>query len=156
MIESKARWDAGGKELYSQKGVGTGPFTFVERTMGAHVPYKRVPNHWRQTPASAALEFRWVPEDVTRLASLLSGAVHISDVPRSLHRDALAKGMQVVASKLPAIQHQWQFGGPSRKRFRVGAGHARDSNHLADGPYASPCRNRSISRAQSSLRFRKM
>jgi ABC-type transport system substrate-binding protein len=30
-IESKARWDAGGKELYGQKVVGTGPFEFVER-----------------------------------------------------------------------------------------------------------------------------
>ena len=50
-IESKARWDAGGKELYGQKVVGTGPFEFVERKLGAHVLYKRVENHWRQTPA---------------------------------------------------------------------------------------------------------
>src|SRR2546427_4754797 len=34
-IESKARWDAGGKELYGQKVVGTGPFEFVERKVGA-------------------------------------------------------------------------------------------------------------------------
>ena len=31
VMESKARWDAGGKELYGQKVVGTGPFEFVER-----------------------------------------------------------------------------------------------------------------------------
>ena len=29
-------------------------------------------------------------------------------VPR---KDAVAKGMQIVTSKLPAIQHQWNFGG---------------------------------------------
>ena len=29
VMESKARWDAGGKELYGQKVVGTGPFEFV-------------------------------------------------------------------------------------------------------------------------------
>jgi ABC-type transport system substrate-binding protein len=69
-IESKARWDAGGKELYGQKVVGTGPFEFVERKVGAHVLYKRVENHWRQTPAYKELEFRWVPEGVTRLATL--------------------------------------------------------------------------------------
>jgi ABC-type transport system substrate-binding protein len=52
VIESKARWDAGGKELYGQKVVGTGPFEFVERKVGAHVLYKRVDNHWRKTPES--------------------------------------------------------------------------------------------------------
>jgi peptide/nickel transport system substrate-binding protein len=110
-MESKARWDAGGKELYGQKVVGTGPFEFVERKVGSHVLYKRVENHWRKTPAYKELEFRWVPEGVTRLASLLAGEVHISDVERALQRDAIAKGMKLSTSKLPAMQLQWQFGG---------------------------------------------
>src|SRR5215472_15620714 len=111
VIESKARWDAGGKALYGQKVVGTGPFAFIERKMGTHVLYKRVENHWRQTPECKELEFRWVPEDVTRLATLLSGEVHISDVPRALQKEAVGKGMQVLTSQLPAMQHSWQFGG---------------------------------------------
>jgi ABC-type transport system substrate-binding protein len=111
VMESKARWDAGGKDLYGQKVIGTGPFEFVERKVGSHVLYKRVENHWRQTPAYKELEFRWVPEGVTRLASLLAEEVHISDVDRALQQDALAKGMQIVPSQLPAIQHQWHFGG---------------------------------------------
>src|SRR3989475_1564219 len=41
VMESKARWDAGGKELYNQKVVGTGPFEFVERKVGSHVLYNR-------------------------------------------------------------------------------------------------------------------
>src|SRR5262245_58985178 len=110
-MESKARWDAGGKELYGQKVVGTGPFEFIERKVGAHVLYKRVENHWRQTPEYKELEFRWVPEDVTRMATLLSGEVHISDVPRTLQKEGERKGMRVLTSQLPAIQHQWQFGG---------------------------------------------
>jgi peptide/nickel transport system substrate-binding protein len=111
VMESKARWDAGGKELYGQKVIGTGPFEFVERKVGSHVLYKRVENHWRKTPEYKELEFRWVPEGVTRLATLLAEEVHISDVDRALQNDAAAKGMKVVASKLPAIQHQWHFGG---------------------------------------------
>jgi peptide/nickel transport system substrate-binding protein len=110
-MESKARWDAGGKELYNQKVVGTGPFEFVERKVGSHVLYKRVENHWRKTPEYKELEFRWVPEGVTRLAGLLAGEVHISDVDRALQRDAIAKGMKISTSKLPAMQHQWHFGG---------------------------------------------
>src|SRR5215510_4680553 len=56
-------------------------------------------------------ECSWVPEDVTRLTTLLSGEVHISDVPRPLQKEAESKGMQILTSQLPAIQHQWQFGG---------------------------------------------
>ena len=111
VMESKARWDAGGKELYGQKVVGTGPFEFVERKVGSHVLYKRVEKHWRQTPEYKELEFRWVPEGVTRLATLMAGEVHIADIDRALQRDAVSKGMQVVESKLPAMQHQWHFGG---------------------------------------------
>src|SRR6266853_2693721 len=96
VLESKARWDAGGKALYGQKVVGTGPFEFIERKLDSHVLYKRVEHHWRQTPACKELEFHWVPEDVTRLATLRSGEVHISDVPRALQQEAVAKRMQVL------------------------------------------------------------
>src|SRR5215471_17706892 len=111
VMESKARWDAGGKELYGQKVVGTGPFEFVERKVGSHVLYKRVENHWRKTPEFKELEFRWVPEGVTRLATLLAEEVHISDVDRALQRDAMAKGMKIVPSTLHSMQHHWYFGG---------------------------------------------
>ncbi len=111
VMESKARWDAGGKELYGQKVVGTGPFEFVERKVSSHVLYKRVENHWRHTPAYQELEFRWVPEGVTRLATLLAEEVHISDVERALQGDAQAKGMKIIPSQRTALGHDWFFGG---------------------------------------------
>jgi ABC-type transport system substrate-binding protein len=111
VMESKARWDAGGKELYGQKVVGTGPFEFVERKVGSHVLYKRVENHWRHTPEYKELEFRWVSEGVTRLATLLAEEVHISDVERALQKDAVAGGMKVIPSSLTAFGHEWLFGG---------------------------------------------
>jgi peptide/nickel transport system substrate-binding protein len=70
-----------------------------------------VENHWRKTPEYRELEFRWVPEGATRLATLLAEEVHISDVERALQRDAVAKGMKILASQRPAMQHQWNFGG---------------------------------------------
>jgi len=111
VMESKARWDAGGKELYGQKVVGTGPFEFVERKVGSHVLYKRVDNHWRQTPEYKELEFRWVPEGVTRLATLIAGEVHISDIDRALQKDATDKGMKIIPGKLAVVGHEWLFGG---------------------------------------------
>src|SRR5947209_6671725 len=111
VMESKARWDAGGKELYGQKVVGTGPFEFVERKVGAHVLYKRVENHWRQTPEYKELEFRWVAEGVTRLATPIAGEVHISDIDRALQKDAMDKGMKIVPGKQAVVGHEWLFGG---------------------------------------------
>jgi ABC-type transport system substrate-binding protein len=111
VMESKARWDAGGKELYGKKVIGTGPFEFVERKVGSYVLYKRVENHWRKTPEYKELEFRWVPEGVTRLATLIAEEVHISDVDRALQKDAIAKGIKIVPSKLTSIGHEWLFGG---------------------------------------------
>jgi ABC-type transport system substrate-binding protein len=111
VMESKARWDAGGKKAHEQKVIGTGPFEFVERKVGSYVLYKRVENHWRKTPEYKELEFRWVPEDVTRLATLLGGEAHVSDVPRALQKDAEAKGMKIITSKQTAIAHEWLFGG---------------------------------------------
>lgn len=35
----------------------------------------------------------------------------LSDIDRALQKDAVAKGMQIITSKRPAMQHQWQFGG---------------------------------------------
>jgi ABC-type transport system substrate-binding protein len=111
VMESKARWDSGGKDLYAQKVVGTGPFEFIERKVGEHVLYRRVDNHWRQTAPYKELEYRWVQESVTRLATILTGEVHISDVDRALQKDALARGMKIIPSKQPAIQHSWVFFG---------------------------------------------
>ena len=111
VMQSKARWDVGGKALYGQKVVGTGPFEFVERKVGSHVLYRRVAQHWRHTPEVPELEFRWVPEGVTRLATLLTGEVHIAEIDRPLHQDAQAKGMRIISSQLTAIGHTWLFGG---------------------------------------------
>lgn len=111
VIQSKAHWDAGGKELYEKKLVGTGPFEFIERKLGERVVYRRVEKHWRVTPEYEELEFRWVPEALTRLATLLAGEVHVSDVERTLQKDAIARGMKVIQAKLPGLQHVWYFGG---------------------------------------------
>lgn len=111
VMESKARWDKGGKDLYNQKVIGTGPFEFVERKVGSYVLYKRVENHWRKTPEYKELEFRWVPEGVTRLATLIADEVHISDIDRALQKDAATKGIKIVPSVLTSIAHEWLFGG---------------------------------------------
>ena len=52
-----------------------------------------------------------MPEGVTRLATLIAGEVHISDIDRALQKDATDKGMKIIPGKLTAIGHEWLFGG---------------------------------------------
>ena len=111
VMESKARWDAGGKELYGTRVIGTGAFEFIERKPSEHVLYRRLESHWRKTPEYKELQFIWVPENSTRLAMLVNGEVHIAGVPRAVQREAEDRGMKVVSSTLPAFQLMWMFGG---------------------------------------------
>jgi ABC-type transport system substrate-binding protein len=111
VMESKARWDAGGKDLYGEKVVGTGPFEFVERVVNQHVLYKRVEDHWRKTAEYEELQFRWIAEELTRMAALISGEAQIAGIPRSLQRDVQNEGMSIVTSKLPSVQLWINIGG---------------------------------------------
>ena len=110
-IESKARWDAIGDEGYGKAIVGTGPLDFVERIEGVRVAYTAREDHWRKVPEYQELEFRWVQETATRLATLLTDEVHMSDIERSTREEALARGMKVIRSTFQGTQVRWYLGG---------------------------------------------
>ena len=112
--------------LYGQKVIGTGPFEFVERKVGSYVLYKRVENHWRQTPEYKELEFRWVPEGVTRLATLLAEEVHISDVDRAVAKGSGCQGnenssQQVACHAAPVVFWRHVFCHPTNwtRKYRL-------------------------------------
>ena len=61
---------------------GTGPYTFVSRAQDQNVIYKKLPSpHWRLNADFEEVELRWLSENSTRLAALLSGEVHITNIP---------------------------------------------------------------------------
>jgi ABC-type transport system substrate-binding protein len=100
-IASKAQWDKEGIEGIDKHPAGTGPFIYVGRQMGLNILFKRNEKHWSgHVPEMQELEFRIAREDATRLALLLSGDVQIADLPRELHKDALAKGLKRFQSSL--------------------------------------------------------
>jgi ABC-type transport system substrate-binding protein len=101
-ISSKAQWDKEGVEGLDKNPAGTGPFIYVGRQTGLNIVYKRNPKHWSGNKVDfEELEFRIAREEATRLALLLSGDVHIADLPRELHKDAIAKGLKRFQSSLP-------------------------------------------------------
>jgi peptide/nickel transport system substrate-binding protein len=100
-MTSKAQWDKEGIEGLDKQPVGTGPFEYAGRQTGLNIVFKRNDKHWSKNKVDyQELEFRIAREEATRLALLLSGDVHIADLPRELHKDALAKGLKRFQSSL--------------------------------------------------------
>jgi peptide/nickel transport system substrate-binding protein len=101
-MTSKAQWDKEGIEGLDKRPAGTGPFEYLGRQTGLNITYKRAAKHWSgNVPEFEELEFRIAREEATRLALLLSGDVHIGDLPRELHKEALSKGLKRFSSSLP-------------------------------------------------------
>ncbi|MDH3286586.1 MAG: ABC transporter substrate-binding protein [Betaproteobacteria bacterium] len=100
-MSSKAQWDKEGIEGLDKQPAGTGPFQYVGRKTGLNILFKRADKHWSDNKVDyEELEFRIAREEATRLALLLSGDVHIADLPRELHKDALAKGLKRFSSSM--------------------------------------------------------
>lgn len=111
-MTSKAQWDKEGIEGLDRRPAGTGYFIYAGRKTGLNVTYNRNPNHWSGHKVDYdVLEFRIAREEATRLALLLSGDVHIADLPRELHKDALSRGLKRFASSLSTDWVSVYFGG---------------------------------------------
>ena len=114
LILSKAQWDKEGFAGVDKKPAGTGSWRVAQRQLGQWILFERVENHWRKTPEFKEFQLFTVPEVATRMAMLLAGEVHISELDRTLFKEVTAKGMQVVNSVLPAVQWAYLMGGVYR------------------------------------------
>ena len=125
---SKAQWDKEGLEGFEKRPAGTGSYRYVSRKVGQSIVFERVENHWRgERPDFPELEIRFVPEDTTRLATLLNGEAHVVDLPRELQPEAINRGMKIVSSKLATDWETIYFGG----QFYIPG----DPKHKADMPW---------------------
>ena len=111
-ILSKAHFDAEGQEGIDNSPVGTGPYQFVERVLGSHVLYERVPyDHYRVSPDFDEIQILRVPEHSTRLAMILAGEADIAMLPRDLEPTAVNAGMEVIEGSIPSVPVYTMFGG---------------------------------------------
>lgn len=87
--------------------VSTGPYQFKSREQGRSILFERVPyKHYRATPDFPEVQMTWVGEASTRLAGVLTGETHITQLPQDLMTQAVDKGMKVVAGPISA-QRTW-------------------------------------------------
>jgi peptide/nickel transport system substrate-binding protein len=89
--------------------IGTGPFKFVEWVPGDRIVAVRNDAYWGEHPAWDKLTFRYISNNPSRLAALLSGAVDvIEQVPSTDVRMIAARGdvslVQTVGNRLMYLQ----------------------------------------------------
>ena len=103
-VRSSAQHAAEGDIMFENGPAGTGAFQFVNRELKEYTEYEAVPyDHWRVNPEFKNLRISTTPEDLTRLAMLLTGEANMVDVPKVLHQQAVDEGMEVIESPLPTV-----------------------------------------------------
>ena len=103
-VRSSAQHAAEGDIMFENGPAGTGAYQFAGRELKEYALYEAVPyDHWRVNPEFKNLRISTTPEDLTRLAMLLTGEANMVDVPKVLHQQAIDEGMEVIESPLPTV-----------------------------------------------------
>ena len=111
-IRSKAKYDKAGVPANLKTAeAGTGWYQFKDREQGQYLRLERnAQPHWSgTTPDFPEFEFRFVREPSTRLASLLTGEVHLTALPEDLLQQATRSSMKIVKSQIPGLRIMAQF-----------------------------------------------
>lgn len=95
-IANPAIWERYGNDGFADHPEGTGPYTFASRTIGDRIELNRNDSYWGKEPKSGHLTFRIIPNNQTRVASLLNGEVdQISYVQPDDVKTLESRGFQV-------------------------------------------------------------
>jgi len=113
IIFSKAQWDKEGEMSYETRPAGTGPYIFKERQLSRYVLYERAPTpHWKWGVVDwKEIKMTWNVDEPARLAQLLTGESHLTEINKDLADDAVAKGYRLIRSRQVAQQVVIAFGG---------------------------------------------
>lgn len=85
--------------------VGTGPFTFASYDPDESISVERNADYWGDEPALESIEFRFFPEDSSRMLALESGAIDIAmETPRDDAGSLEDAGFEVAQSEVGAYR----------------------------------------------------
>lgn len=103
---SKRDFDARGAPSMTDAPIaGTAAYEFAVREQGSYLRFRRSAQpHWQQQPEAAEVEFRFMKEPSTRLASLLVGEAQMADLPEDLQKQAEQQGFKSVAGKVSSLR----------------------------------------------------
>jgi len=127
---------------FARNPVGTGPFVFDRWEPGSNIVLKRFEDHWADLDQPAEVVYRWIAEDQSRVAALLSGEADlIVPVPADF-APLLRSNPAVTVLQHPGI-HVWYLGlnterGPTadtnvRKALAHAVDRAQITDHILNG-----------------------
>jgi peptide/nickel transport system substrate-binding protein len=100
-IEPRHYVESVGRDGMTAKPVGTGPFVLEEWLPGDKITFTAFDRYWGGTPPSPKLVIRQIPENSTRVASLLAGEVAVAE---ELPIDLLEKIDASDAAEVDAVE----------------------------------------------------
>ena len=98
--------DKNGLPYFERYPVGSGSFRFVRNVPGDFIEYEAVDKHWKRTAGFEKLVMVLMPDEVTRVASLKTGAANVIDIGLEAGADLERAGYTALASELvtPVVQ----------------------------------------------------
>ena len=143
LMLSKQQFDTEGVEGFDARPAGTGSYQFLGRESGQGIWFEKAPQpHWRgENPDFQEVELRWVREDLTRMAALLTGEIHVAALSRELQLEAGRRGMEPAAAGVPTNYLSLFLGG---MYFSEG-----DPAYDANVPWANPTTGKMIRQAMN-------
>jgi ABC-type transport system substrate-binding protein len=101
-LASKRQLDEGFDSI-DKKPIGTGSYEYCGRQLGESIWFEKAPQpHWRgENPDFREVEIRWMREEASRLAALLTGEIHIASLSRELQFEAIQRGMKNIGAQVP-------------------------------------------------------
>ena len=143
MMLSKNQFDTVGIEGFDEKPAGTGSYMYGGKKQGENIWFEKAPQpHWRgENPDFQEVEVRWVREDLTRLASLLTSEIHIAALSRELQLEAGRQGMKPAEAGVPTNYLSMFLGG---MYFTEG-----DANYDPSVPWANPVTGKLVRQAMN-------
>ena len=143
LMLSKKQFDTEGLEGFDARPAGTGSYQYLGREPGQGIWFEKAPQpHWRgENPDFQEVELRWVREDLTRMAALLTGEIHVAALSRELQLEASRRGMQPAEAGVPTNYLTLFLGG---LYFTDG-----DPDYDASVPWASPTTGKLIRQAMN-------
>jgi ABC-type transport system substrate-binding protein len=102
----------GDPDAVQKSPAGTGPYQFAEGVHSTFYKVERVPyDHWRYNPDWEGIEFRWIDEQSTRLAGILTGEIHLTDIAPDLIAEAINGGKATSTAKVLTRERTIMFEG---------------------------------------------
>lgn len=138
-IGNPAVWEKYGNDGFAEHPDGTGPYTFVSRTIGDRIVLERNDDYWGDKPYVDTITFRIIPNNQTRLAALLSGEVDLISYVQPEDVQTLEdKGFQVpdgTGSSLLYLSYNFKNPAFEDQRVREALIYGLDRQKLADELY---------------------